>query len=99
MGELGPEHEVLVGVGHVRPLVLAGNRPDLPPVPAVDVQLLEVAIGGRIRGLLLAWVGDEHDLWPVMTTEEYKPLPVLTCRGSVSPSASVGPLSSTWFEW
>ena len=54
MGELGPEHGVLVGVGHVRPLVLAGNRPDLPPVPAVNVQLLEVAVGGRIRGLLLA---------------------------------------------
>lgn len=95
MGELGPEHEVSVGIGHIRPLVLAGNRPDLPPVPAVDVQPLGVTTGGLIRGLLLAWVGNKPDLWPVMTTEEYKPLPMLTCRGSVSPSTSVGPLSST----
>ena len=99
MGGLGPEHGVLVGVGHVRPLVLGENGPNLPLIPAVDVQLLEVVIGGRIRGLLLACVGDEHGLWPVVTTEEYKPLPVLTCRGSIPPSASVGPLSSTWFEW
>ena len=95
MGEAGPEREVLVGVGLVCPLVLTGNRPDLPPVSAVDVRLLGVAAGGLIRGLLLAWVGNKHDLCPVMTTEEYKPLPMLTCRGSVSPSTSVGPLSST----
>lgn len=95
MGELGPEREVLVGVGLVCPLVLTGNRPDLPPVPAVDVRPLGVATGGLIRGLLLAWVGKTHDLCPVMTTEEYKPLPMLTCRESVSPSTSVGPLSST----
>ena len=55
MGELGPEHEVLVGVGHVRPLVVAGSRPDLPRVPAVGVQPLGVAPAGLIRGLLLAW--------------------------------------------
>ena len=46
-GELVSEHRVLVGVEHIPPLVLAGNRPILPPVPAVDV-------AGRIRGLLLA---------------------------------------------
>ena len=95
MGELGPEREVLVGVGLVCPLVLTGNRPDLPPVPAVDLRPLGVATGGLIRGLLLAWVGNKHDLCPVMTTEEYKPLPMLACRGSASPSTSVGPLSST----
>ena len=54
VGELGPELEVLVGVGLVCPLVLLGNRPVLPPVPAVDERPLGVAIGGLIRGLLLA---------------------------------------------
>ena len=95
MGELGPKREVLVGVRLVCPLILTGNRPDLPLVPAVDVRPLEVATGGLIRGLSLAWIGNKHDLCPVVTTEEYKPLPMLTCRGGVSPSTSVGPLSST----
>ena len=46
-GELVPVHRILVDFEHIPPLVLAGNRPILPPVPAVDV-------AGRIRGLLLA---------------------------------------------
>ena len=70
MGELGPEHEVLVGVGHVRPLVVTGNRPDLPRVPAVGVQPLGVTPGGLIRGLLLARSGIEPNLWPAVTIEE-----------------------------
>ena len=53
-GELIPEHGILVDVEHIPPLVLAGNRPDLPSAPAVGVQLLKLVVAGRIRGLPLA---------------------------------------------
>ena len=85
-----PLHKILVDDEHTPPLVLAGHTPGLPPVPAVDVRLLRFAVAGRIRGLLLAGVGNEHVLWPVMTTEEYNFLPVLCCRGDIPPSASAG---------
>ena len=53
-GELVPEHTILVDFEPVPPLVLAGDRLDLLPVPSVDVQLLGFVVAGRIRGLLLA---------------------------------------------
>ena len=52
-GDLAPIHEILVEVEHLPPLELAGNSPVLPPVPALDVQILPSAVAGRIRGLLL----------------------------------------------
>ena len=45
---------ILVDFEPVPPLVLAGDRLDLLPVPSVDIQLLGVVVAGRIRGLLLA---------------------------------------------
>ena len=64
--ELIPVHGIMVGVGRIPPLVLAGNRLVLPPVPALDVQNLTSAVAGRTRGLVLAWIGDEHVLLPVL---------------------------------
>ena len=52
--ELVPLHGVLVDGEHVPPLALAGNRPVLLSVPAVDGQILKSAKAGRRRGLLLA---------------------------------------------
>ena len=53
-GDLAPIDEILVEVEPTPPLELAGNIPVLPPVPALDVQILSSAVAGRIRGLLLA---------------------------------------------
>ena len=52
--ELVPLLGILEDGEHVPPLALAGNRPVLLSVPAVDEQILKSAIVGRIRGLLLA---------------------------------------------
>ena len=51
---LGPVHGILVEVEHIPSLVLAENKPVLPPAPALDVQHLTSVVAGRIRGLLLA---------------------------------------------
>ena len=48
-----PLYGILVDDEHIPSLVLAGNRPVLPPAPALDVQILTSAVAGRIRGLLL----------------------------------------------
>ena len=52
--ELIPVHGILVDIGHIPPLVLAGNRLVLPPVPTLNVQILTSAVAGRPRGLVLA---------------------------------------------
>ena len=61
-GDLTLVHGVLVEIEHTPPLELAGDRPVLPPAPALDVQILTSAVAGRIRGLLLVLIGDEHVL-------------------------------------
>ena len=63
-------HEVVVDFEHPPPFVLAEHKPILPPVPAVS-------IASRMRGRLLAGIGDEHVPKPMVITEEHKSLPVL----------------------